>query len=84
MPMYHHELKCWPEPFNAIADGSKTHEVRKADREFEVGQRLLLREWDDFRMLYTGRQELVEITYISDPGTFGLPNDVAVLSVRKR
>lgn len=78
------ELKCWPEPFGAVCDGTKTHEVRSVtDRAFEIGEQIILREWDDFRKLYTGRQECIVVTYISDPGTFGLPDDLAVLSIRR-
>ena len=76
------ELKCWPEPFQALRDGWKRHEVRKIDdRKFLVGEQIILREWDDCKKLYTGRQLRAQITYISEPGTIGLPDNLAVLSV---
>lgn len=40
-----HELKTWPQGFEAILAGTKTHEVRPADRAFEVGDVLYLREF---------------------------------------
>lgn len=41
-----HDLKTWPEPFTAIIEGRKTHEIRRADRPFAVGDTLHLHEWD--------------------------------------
>ena len=41
-----HELRTWPEPFEAAFVGDKRHEIRsESDRTFSVGDALLLREW---------------------------------------
>ena len=90
-----HELKCWPDPFQAILDGKKTHEIRKTDRDFHEGDLLLLREYRvtfscldpiDFHEItkgeYTGRTCQVRVTYLSAPETFGLPKGLCVLSIR--
>lgn len=45
-PSTTHDLKCWPEFFDAIVDGRKTFEVRKNDRGYQTGDTLLLRKWD--------------------------------------
>ena len=41
-----HALKTWPVYFKAVKEGSKTFEVRKDDRKFHVGDKVLLQEYD--------------------------------------
>jgi len=45
-PRITHELKTWPEFFNQTRSDRKRFELRQADRDFRVGDHLLLREWD--------------------------------------
>ena len=59
-----HELKIYPEYFEAVRNGTKRFELRKNDRDFRAGDYLALNEWDE---RYTGRTELVKVTYILDP-----------------
>lgn len=59
-----HDLKCWPAHFDEIRKGRKHVEVRKDDRDFEVGDLLLLREYDDGPDEYTGRHLLARVTHI--------------------
>ena len=61
-----HNLKCWPEFFDAVVSGRKKHDLRRADdREFRVGELVLLREFDPAARRYTGREQTVKITYIT-------------------
>lgn len=79
-----HELKCWPSQFHALRSGQKTHEVRRVtDRQFLDGDHLLLCEWNPDTEMYTGERLLVVVTHVTLPGTFGLPSDVCVMSVRR-
>lgn len=60
-----HELKTEPLFFEASKLGLILFEIRKNDRNFEVGDTVFLREWDASFPGYTGRQLTVEITYIT-------------------
>jgi hypothetical protein len=61
-----HRLKCWPQFFEPIKRGEKTHDLRRADdRDFEVGDRMLLEEFDPRTKSYSGRRLVVEITFIT-------------------
>lgn len=52
-----HELKTWPEFYEQVYLGNKTVEVRKDDRDFEVGDVLHLREYvPGSGAHYTGRE----------------------------
>lgn len=59
-----HSLKCWPEYFACILDGSKRFELRKNDRAFDLGHFLSLWEWCPKAMAYTGRSIAVRVTYV--------------------
>lgn len=59
-----HDVKSWPESFVAVAQGEKTFDIRKSDRDYKVGDHLLMREWDPKTEQYTGREIERRITYI--------------------
>lgn len=80
---FDHYLKCWPSYFEAVAAGEKTHELRKEDRDFRVGQVILLEEYDIEIPHYTGRLLPVRVTYISrDVPGFGLVKGYCILSIQ--
>ena len=62
--MIEHFLKTWPEYFQAIWDGKKTFEVRKNDRDFKVGDMLVLQEFDPKTKEYSGSALCKRVTYI--------------------
>ena len=41
-----HEMKCDLGPFMAVQSGLKPFEIRKNDRDFQIGDRLMLQEQD--------------------------------------
>lgn len=77
-----HELKCWIDVFYDMYIGLKTFEVRLNDRNYQVGDSLLLKEWDSDTNTYTGRQILKRVTYILYGGQFGLPENTVVMAIR--
>lgn len=62
--MAEHDLKVWPECFEAIVAGIKTFEVRKNDRNYQVGDVLQLREYAPGPDEYTGRETKCTVSYI--------------------
>ena len=83
-----YDVKSWPQFFQPMIDGVKKHDMRnKRDREYKVGDIMLLREFDPFGGGYTGRSARFRITYITSNDTpcalssVGLGDDMAILSV---
>lgn len=89
-----HELKCWSNSFDAIAERRKKFEWRLDDRGFEVGDVLVLKRWNNPLVMghaaFNGyvdyndespRNTLrVRVTYILR-GVFGVPANYCVMSV---
>lgn len=63
-----HELKTLLEYFELVRTGVKNFEVRKNDRDFKVGDLLILQEYDGSK--YTGRDQRRKICYILDNKDF--------------
>jgi len=63
-----HEVKSWPKFFEPILRGVRTHELRVNDRNYQVGDWMLLREYDPEISQYTGRDTFVAITSVTSAG----------------
>lgn len=75
-----HELKTLPNYFKAVLGGTKQFELRKDDREFKLGDTVLLREWDGQN--YTGRTCRRNIFYIlRDVPEYGLKEGYVILGL---
>lgn len=80
-PKLHH-LKTWPTQFQPIVDNLKMFEARRCDdRDFKVGDSLLLREWDPILEGYTGREVYRRVDYILPGGQFGIEPNHCVMSI---
>ena len=78
-----HVLKTWPVEFEATRIGLKTAEYRKDDgRGFEIGDGLILREWDPGSEKYTGREVSVVVTHLVRGPAFGVKYEHVMMSIR--
>lgn len=82
-----HSLKTHPEHFRYIHAGVKTFELRRSDRDFNVGDRLILEEYNPDTHMYTGHKERREITHIlkgsAQTALWGLDKDFVILSIKE-
>ena len=76
-----HELKTWRRYFQEVKKGVKQFETRKNDRNFKVGDLLLLKEWDNEKGKYTGDETCVQIEYILHGGSFGIEKGYVAMSI---
>lgn len=77
-----HELKTWTGPFDAIKRDDKKFEFRpNKDRNFNVGDTLVLKEWDPNPGFYTGEEVSRMVTYVLHGPSFGIPDGFSVMSL---
>ena len=59
-----HNLKTWPAQFHDVKYGLKRFEIRKNDRDYQVGNLLLLQELNPDTRIYSGDECLVVVDYV--------------------
>ncbi len=91
----YHDLKTDSHIFQAVYDGKKIFDVRKNDRDYQVGDELRLLEGDigredavAFRLgeaafKLTGRFIWVRVTYVLKGPMYGIPEGWVVMSIKK-
>jgi hypothetical protein len=78
-----HQLKVWPTYFDAVADGSKTFELRRDDRGFRAGDVLELREFHPNTETYTGRRLSCIVEYLlAGTPELGLLRGFVIMAIR--
>lgn len=75
-----HQLKSWPEYFQAVRSGEKRFEVRVNDRGILSGDVVLLVEWDPELKRYSGHSILADVGWMIQ-GEAGLPDSVCVFGL---
>lgn len=76
-----HNLKTWMPFYQDVVDGRKTFELRKNDRDYQVGDILTLIEVDpNNKLTPTGRQTNKEVVYLLTG--WGLEDGYVVLAIK--
>ena len=84
-----HRLKSWPVFFQAIVNGARTHELRRNDRNYKIGDKLVLCEFDLTKSEFTGAScelEITSITSAEEPCAVSeeaLNRNFCILSIRR-
>lgn len=83
-----HELKIKHEYLVEVVMGRKTFELRKNDRDYQVGDliRFDIKEsiFDSTRDIYIDKDTLYKITYVlKDVPQYGLDKDYCILAIKK-
>jgi len=85
-----HELKTDSPVFQQVLDGTKTFEIRKADRDFKPNDGLRLKETlytggemaQGKPLVYTGREIVCLVLGVMTGPAYGLQDGWAILSIR--
>lgn len=80
-----HMLKLLPQYFKPVEEGTKTFEIRENDRDYKVGDTLILREYlnNDCLSGYTGQAISKEVSYILEGGQYGLEDGYCILGLKE-
>ena len=81
-----HELKCWPEFFVPLREQIKEFELRKNDRDYKVGDYLILLEFDPgSEHGHTGRVVYRQVQYVlsASQAPAGLADDYVILGLTR-
>lgn len=76
-----HVLKTWPIYFRALQQSRKRFEIRKNDRDFKVGDFLVLKEFDPKTKEYSGYDLKVKVTYILKGEEWGIKEGYIAMSI---
>jgi len=75
--MTEHTIKCWKQYFEDVQDGIKTFDVRKKDRDYKLGDTLVLEEFRGHMGEYTGRRLTKRVVYYAEHDDSPLGSGIA-------
>lgn len=77
-----HELKIWPEYYDAVWSGAKPWELRKNDRDFKWGDTVRFKYFDPKTKEYNGSNFVRTIGFILHGPAFGLEDGFCIFTVQ--
>lgn len=80
-----HIVKIKKQYFVKLLSEEKTFELRKNDRNYKVGDVIILKEIDDYDLKFPfnrGREVKAEITYILKGPVYGLETGYCILAIK--
>lgn len=77
-----HRLKALPVYFSSVLSGEKTFDMRSDDRDYQVGDILILEEYEEYNNEYTGRRCTRLVTYVLKDYPSALKNGYVVLGIK--
>jgi len=79
-----HQLKTWIPLYQDILEERKLFDFRKNDRDFQVGDILVLNEWRVTNKTYTGRSVSMRVTYMFEGLVdIGMPPGYCIMGIRR-
>jgi hypothetical protein len=76
-----HSLKTHPGEFQDTKAGLKLAEFRLDDRDYQVGDVLILEEWDPETRKYTNDVLWALVRHVQRGGKFGIPDGYVMMSI---
>lgn len=76
-----HYIKCDSYYYDDVLNYNKPFEYRLNDRDYKVGDLIVLEEWNTTRKIYTGRSCIREITYILEDELY-LPKSHCIMAIK--
>ena len=78
-----HNLKIETRYWNRVKEGVKPWEIRLNDRDYQTGDIIVLREWNEAEKKYTEEYSQYEIKYLLHGSGYGLEEGYCIMTLEK-
>lgn len=78
-----HDVKTWPDAYDAVYADWKPWEFRKNDRDYRVGDTLRMLRWSPETETFTGEEMRREVVWMLNGGQFGIPEGYCIMTLSR-